>query len=196
MPGGGHPGIDDRLRGRQPERAPGDVLADRKAVLRARDVAARADPVERGLAAGGDVGEVVAFGHVAAVAFGGAGQFGVGRERALAVAFAFLIDQAEDRRADLGEVARLRGEARVGAGAGVGGGGQCAERRGRPETGGECEQRCESGVCHGGCIDSRAREPEPGRAGLDNFGPPRAKSGRYCPMRVVANHPSADARKG
>lgn len=116
--GGGHPGVDDRLRARQPQRAPGDVLADFVSDSRAVDVAARAHPVQRRFAVGGDVREVVLAGHVFAVALRGVRELRVGRQRALTVRFAFLIDQAEDRRADQAEIVRPRGQAGVRASAG------------------------------------------------------------------------------
>jgi hypothetical protein len=61
--------------------------------------------------------EVVFVGHVAAVLLRGARQLRVGLQGVLAVAFAFLIDQAEDRRADLFDIARAGRQAGVGAGA-------------------------------------------------------------------------------
>jgi hypothetical protein len=163
--GRGHPGADDRLGGGQPECAPGDVLADDVADLRAVDVAAGAHPVERGVPAGRDVREVVLAGHVFAVALRGAGELGVGRQGALAVARAFAVDQAEDRGADLFEVARLRREVGVRARArrgGFRGGGFCGVgfgrkgegRRSRPgregRAGGE-GRPCEAGrpACRG-----------------------------------------------
>jgi hypothetical protein len=115
---GCHPGVDDRLRARQPQRAPGDVLADRVADSRVVDVARRAHPVQRRFAVWRDVREVVPAGHVFAVPLRGARELRVGHERALAVRFAFLVDQAEHRRADQTEVVCARGQAGVRAGAG------------------------------------------------------------------------------
>ncbi len=196
VPGGRHPGIDDRLWRGQPHRAPRDVLADHIPVLRVGDVAARAHPLERRFAVGCDVGEVVLVGHVAAVPLRGVRELRVGRERPLAVAFAFLIDQAHHRGAHLFDIAGRGGQVGVGTGAV----GECRARaadearRDRAQTGCECEQRCESGVGHGDCIDARARGREPGRAGLDTFvGAPRAGSG--CTAgRPAANHLSAGPR--
>ena len=106
VPGRGHPGAHDRLRRGQPQRAPRDVLADHVPVLRVGDVAARAHPLQRRCAVGGDVREVVLVGHVAAVPLRGVRELRVGPQRALAVAFAFLIDQAQHRGAHLFDVAR------------------------------------------------------------------------------------------
>src|SRR5579863_3260712 len=155
--GGGHPGAHDRLRRGQPQRAPGDVLADHIPCLGVGEVAVRAHPVQRRLAAGRDVGEVVFVGHVAAVLLSGARQPRVCRERALAASFAFLIDQAQHRRADLREVAGAGGEVGVGAGTrGERGGGPAqVERRERPQP-----------------ADAR------GTAGSDRRG--RVKAGREC----------------
>ncbi len=196
VPGRGHPGGDDRLRGGQPQRAPRDVLTDHVPVLRVREVAARAHPLERGFAVGCVVGEVVLFGHVAAVALRGTRKRGVWLQCRLAVAFAFLVDQAQHRGAHQAEVARLRGQVRVGARRGGRGGGDPA-RHSRAQAGCECEQRCESGVDHGGCIDSRARGPEPGRAGLDTFRAVRARANSARDQAGACGaHPSAGARGG
>jgi hypothetical protein len=166
-----HPGIDDRLRARQPQRAPGDVLADFVPHSRAIDVAARADPVQRRFAIGSDVREVVRAGHVFAVALRGARELCVGRQCALAVRFAFLVDQAEDRRADQAEVVRSRRQAGVrtgagGAGAHRGSVGCGCRARGRQRGGrggrdlrdqeddretqqdGDDARRCGTGACH------------------------------------------------
>jgi hypothetical protein len=210
VPGGGHPGVYDRLRRGQPQRAPGDVLADHIPVLRVGEVAGGADPVERRFAVGRGVREVVLVCHVAAVSLRGARELRIGRERALAVAFAFLIDQAQHRGAHLFDVAGRGGE--VGARAGGGGEGRgCAAdpgRSGRTQAGCECEQRCESGVGHGDCIDARARGREPGRAGLDTFvgatrrlgvycsGGPRQTTYRQAPARGIGLQVGVQARRG
>jgi hypothetical protein len=197
VPRGGHPGVDDRLRGGEPEGAPGDVLADQVPILGAGDVAAGADPIERSFAIRADVGEVVRVGHVHAVALRGAGELGVRDEGALAVAFAFLVDQAQHGGAHELDVARLRREVRVGTQAGVGCRGAWeparSDRRGHTQRGCEREQRCESGVCHSGCIDSRSPEPESGEQVWTPLG--RQASGRIgLAHGAVANHPSAAAR--
>jgi hypothetical protein len=157
VPGRGHPGGDDRLRGREPERAPRDVLADFVADLRAVDVAAGAHAIHGRLAVGREVREVVFAGHGFAVALRGAHELRVGRQGALAVRFAFAIDEAEGRFADRPEVAGLRGQVGVRAGArGAGGhrgdlgGGRRARGRGgrrdlrcqEEERGAEQEGRC------------------------------------------------------
>jgi hypothetical protein len=169
VPGGGHPGVDGGLRRGQPHRAPGDVLADYIPGLRARQVAAGAHPVERRLAVGGDVGEVVFACHVAAVLLRGARELRVGRQRALAVAFAFLVDQAQHRGAHLQDVARVGGEVGVGTGARRGRRRQDADCRERARAGGEREQHSGSGTRHEACIGPDTPLPEPARGGLDTF---------------------------
>ena len=164
--GRGHPGAHDRLRGGEPEGAPGDVLADVVTDLRVVDVAARAHPVDRGASARCDVREVILAGHVFAVALRGAFESRIGRERALAVARAFPIDQAEDRGADLFEVARPRREVHVHARACRGGfrrgrfRGKGWGRRGRPGGEGDTARKrrpCPAGrpAC-GGRVGLRA----------------------------------------
>ncbi len=171
VPGGRHPSVDDRLRRGQPHRAPRDVLANHIPVLLVGEVAARAHPLQRRFAVGGDVGEVVFVRHVAAVSLRGVRELRIGSQRALTVAFAFLIDQAQDGGAHLFDIAGGGGQ--VGARArGCGKCLGCASDRARggcTQAGCECKQRCESGVGHGGCIDVRARGREPGRTGLDTF---------------------------
>ncbi len=166
---GGHPGADDRLGGGEPEGAPGDVLAHEVPILGGGDVAAGADPIERGFTARSGVGEVVAGGHVRTVVLGGVGELGVGDQCALTVAFAFLIDQAQHRSAQERDVARLGGQARVGAGARDGDGGECRKRHERAQAPGQGEQRRRTGTCHISCIGPTAGKPERGRGGLDTF---------------------------
>jgi hypothetical protein len=179
----GHPGVDDRLWAREPERAPGDVLADFVADSCAVDVAARANPIQWRFAVGGEVREVVLAGHVFAVSLCGVCELRVGRQRALAVSFAFLVDQAEDRRADQTEVVRSRGQAGVRAGAGDAGAHRGYGRRGcraqdrwrggrgrrdwryqegnrATEQGGRGARRCDTGTCHVCCIGAKRDEPE------------------------------------
>ncbi len=153
VPGGGHPGADDRLRRGQPHRAPRDVLADHVPVLRVGEVAARAHPLERRGAVGGDVGEVVLFGHVAAVRLCGVRELRIDRERALAVAFAFLVDQAQHRGADLFDVALVGCQVGVGAGGRGRRGDRAAEqgcqgRRERAQVGSAGMQRRDGQACH------------------------------------------------
>jgi len=166
VPRRGHPGVDDRLRRRQPEGAPGDVLADFVADAGVGDVAGGAHPVGRGRAVGGDVGEVVLSDHFFGVALGGALELGVWPQRALAGGGAFAVDQAEDGGADFFEVARRRCQGGAGACAGGPGGlwrgeaGGAGGRRRRGGEGADAEQRGEgsegTSVCHVSGIDSPA----------------------------------------
>jgi hypothetical protein len=150
--GGGHPRVDDRLRRGQPQGAPRDVLAHRVPPFRAGQVAARADPVERCGAVGGDVGEVVFVGHFPAVPLCGARQLLVGRQRRLAVARAFLVDQALDRCAHLFDVRGRWGRGGVGAGR--------LSRRGHAPAERQREQRGEGEARHAPRIGSRVPWPE------------------------------------
>src|SRR5271154_2721176 len=115
MPRRCHPRGDDRARGRQRSRAPGDVLADGVADVRAVDVAGGAYPAERRAAQGTDVVEVAAQGHALGVALGGPLQPPVLIERPLAMGGSFAVDQAEGRRADQLEVPPVWHEGGVGA---------------------------------------------------------------------------------
>jgi hypothetical protein len=192
--GGGHPRFDDRLWGGQPHGAPGDVLTDHVPRFGVGEVTARTHPVERRLPSGGDVSEVVFGGHFAAVLLGGVGELRVELQRALAVALAFPVDQAHHRRADLFDVGGRRGHAGVGARRGRGA--RRRPRRDRSNADGEREQQCESGACHGGCIDSRARRRKPQWAGLDTFGAfPRQVEG-LLPRAPGACHVSAGGPAG
>src|SRR5271165_6809972 len=91
----GHPGRDDGRGSGVPERAPGDVLTDFEADLRAVYVARGAHPRLRRVAAGTDVFEVVAEGHALGVRLRGRLQLPVGLQRALAAGDAFAVDQAQ-----------------------------------------------------------------------------------------------------
>jgi len=62
--------------------------------------------------------EVVLAGHVFAVALGRPRELRIGHQGALAVRFAFLIDQAENRRTDQAQIFGPRSQVRVRAGAG------------------------------------------------------------------------------
>jgi hypothetical protein len=162
VPGRGHPGAHDRLRRGQPHRAPRDVLADHVPVLRGGEVARGAHPVQRRGAVGGGVGEVVLFGHVATVRLRGVRELRVGHERALAVVFAFLIDQAQHRGAHLFDVAG--GGRQVGVGAGGRSGGSRQHRhsrdRARAQAGRAGRQRRDGQACHVRGIGSWAPAPE------------------------------------
>ncbi len=160
MPGGGHPGAHDRLGCGQPHRAPRDVLAHHIPVLRVGEVAARAHPLQWRFAVGCDVREVVLVGHVAAVSLRGVGELHVGHQRALAMAFAFLIDQAQHRGAHLFDVAG--GGRQVGARAGGRSGGSRQHRhsRDRAQTGRAGRQRRDGQACHVRGIGSWAPAPE------------------------------------
>ena len=160
VPGRGHPGVDDRPRRGQPHRAPGDVLADHIPVLRVGDVAAGADPLQRCFAVGRDVREVVLVGHVAAVLLRGVRELRIGRQRALAVSFAFLIDQAQHRGAHLFDVAGRGRQVGVRAGGRGGGGRQHPNRRDRAQAGRAGRQRRDGRACHGRGIGRRAPPPE------------------------------------
>jgi hypothetical protein len=85
------------------------------------------------LAVGCGVGEVVLTGHIFAVSLRGVRELCVGLQGALAVLFAFPIDEAEDRFADEPEVTGPWGQVGVCAG---GGGVGCEVRCGR--RGGGC----------------------------------------------------------
>jgi hypothetical protein len=160
VPGGGHPGAHDRLRRGQPHRAPRDVLAHHIAVLRVGEVAAGAHPVERRGAVGGGVGEVVPFGHVAAVSLRGARELRVGHERALTVVFAFLIDQAQHRGAHLFDIAGGGRQVGVGTGGCSGGSRQHRHSRERAQAGRAGRQRRDGQACHVRGIDREALPPE------------------------------------
>ncbi len=192
--GRGHPGFDDRPGSGEPEGAPGDVLADDVTDLGAVDVAAGANSVQRGGPLGRDVREVVLAGHVFAVALGGVGEVDVGGQRALAVAGAFAVDQAEDGGADLFEVAGLGREVGVGAraggerfrGGGFGGGGfggNGVGRRGRPggegRGGGEGRPGEAGRTACGGRVGVQARGRRHGRRG-EGGGCHTATSTRGC----------------
>ena len=117
---GGHPGGDDRVRGGQPQRAPGDVLADFIAQPCSCEVAAAAQAAGGGVAARPDVIEVVGRSHVVAVRLCGTGHVRVGAQRALSLAGAFTVDQAQRGGANAVEVRRCGHEVGIDARAAVG----------------------------------------------------------------------------
>ena len=100
------------------------------------------------------MGEVVLFGHVAAVRLCGVRELRVGHERALAVVFAFLVDQAQHRGAHLFDVALVGRQVGVGTGGGRGGRGDraaeqgCQGRRERAQVGSAGMQRRDGQACH------------------------------------------------
>ncbi len=159
VPGGGHPGADDRLRRGQPHRAPRDVLADHVPILRVGDVAARAHPLQRRFAVGRDVREVVLVGHVAAVRLRGMRELCVECQCALAMTFAFLIDQAQHRGAHLFDVALVGRQVGVWAGGGSGGSRQHRHSN-RAQTGHAGRQRRDGQACHVRGIGPWAPAPE------------------------------------
>jgi hypothetical protein len=114
VPRRGHPRCHHRPRGGEAEGAPRNVLAHFAPFFR-RDVAGGAHTVQGGVPARADVFEVVLGRHAVAVALGRLPQLCVLAQRGLAVAFAFLVDEAFDGRAHLFEIARGGGCVGVGA---------------------------------------------------------------------------------
>jgi hypothetical protein len=110
------PSLYDRFRGGQGLCAPRDVLAHFEADPVVVDVAARSHPLQRGVAVGAYVFEVVPKGHVLRVALCRRFDPRVVAQGGLAVAFAHLVYQALRCRPDAGEVARVGDQGRVGAG--------------------------------------------------------------------------------
>jgi hypothetical protein len=137
------------------------------------------------------VREIVRFCHIFAVLLCGTRELGVASQRALAMGFAFMVDEAQDRFADLFEVAGARGQVGVGARArGVGPDGGAAGARGRGggddwrrqkdergEQGCRDGRLCDMGACHDCCIGPRKREPELWMSTLATFASKRRKSG-------------------
>jgi hypothetical protein len=110
--GRGHPCVHNRSRARQHIGAPGDVLAHFKAA-RAVQVAAGAQALQGRLAIWADVFEVVLCRHRFAVALRRRFDLRVRAQRALASAFAFLIDQAQHRHTYARQIRARRHERRI-----------------------------------------------------------------------------------
>ena len=165
MAGGGHPGAVDLGRCGERSAAPGDVLAQRPDA--AGRVAGGADPRCDVRAVGPLVGEVAVEDHVARVCAGGRPQALVLTQRREPARGAVAVVQAQQRRADRGEVVGGGAQRRAGAGRGarpaVGrradGGDQQRARRDR--------ERQEEAACHPLWVGGGSNPPESSRRYLD-----------------------------